>query len=91
MVVQMSTSPLRFRFEFFSVIECMTKDGRDVQEKERKHTTDREIADTNKDLLEKRLLRKKWTVTSGDRYQYCLLYTSPSPRDRTRSRMPSSA
>ena len=24
-------------------------------------------------------------------YQYCLLYTSPSPRDRTRSRMPSSA
>ena len=26
----------------------------------------------------------------GRRY-YCLLYTSPSPRDRTRSRMPSSA
>ena len=24
-------------------------------------------------------------------YQVCLLYTSPSPRDRTRSRMPSSA
>ena len=24
-------------------------------------------------------------------YQNCLLYTSPSPRDRTRSRMPSSA
>ena len=24
-------------------------------------------------------------------YPYCLLYTSPSPRDRTRSRMPSSA
>ena len=24
-------------------------------------------------------------------YQPCLLYTSPSPRDRTRSRMPSSA
>ena len=28
--------------------------------------------------------RTKWTDT-------CLLYTSPSPRDRTRSRMPSSA
>ena len=28
----------------------------------------------------------------GDSYTYtCLLYTSPSPRDRTRSRMPSSA
>ena len=25
------------------------------------------------------------------RYVFCLLYTSPSPRDRTRSRMPSSA
>ena len=24
-------------------------------------------------------------------FRYCLLYTSPSPRDRTRSRMPSSA
>jgi len=30
---------------------------------------------------------------SGDveRYKTCLLYTSPSPRDRTRSRLPSSA
>ena len=27
--------------------------------------------------------------SNGD--TYCLLYTSPSPRDRTRSRMPSSA
>ena len=26
-----------------------------------------------------------------DEYMDCLLYTSPSPRDRTRSRMPSSA
>ena len=26
-----------------------------------------------------------------DEYGDCLLYTSPSPRDRTRSRMPSSA
>jgi len=26
-----------------------------------------------------------------DQYDPCLLYTSPSPRDRTRSRMPSSA
>ena len=28
---------------------------------------------------------------SEDRFKNCLLYTSPSPRDRTRSRMPSSA
>ena len=29
--------------------------------------------------------------TSGIRGEACLFYTSPSPRDRTRSRMPSSA
>ena len=32
------------------------------------------------------------TETVNDiKFNYCLLYTSPSPRDRTRSRMPSSA
>ena len=30
-------------------------------------------------------------VDENDNYEGCLLYTSPSPRDRTRSRMPSSA
>ena len=33
-------------------------------------------------------------ISSGDQLiimEFCLLYTSPSPRDRTRSRMPSSA
>ena len=30
-------------------------------------------------------------VKEGKRRTVCLLYTSPSPRDRTRSRMPSSA
>ena len=30
-------------------------------------------------------------IDSIREYQTCLLYTSPSPRDRTRSRMPSSA
>ena len=28
---------------------------------------------------------------ASDKIDYCLLYTSPSPRDRTRYRMPSSA
>ena len=32
-----------------------------------------------------------YAVRDGFRYDPCLLYTSPSPRDRTRSRMPSSA
>ena len=30
-------------------------------------------------------------ATQNHDYVICLLYTSPSPRDRTRSRMPSSA
>ena len=30
-------------------------------------------------------------LNAGDDHATCLLYTSPSPRDRTRSRMPSSA
>ena len=37
----------------------------------------------------------KITLNRPDKYhafvRVCLLYTSPSPRDRTRSRMPSSA
>ena len=36
--------------------------------------------------------RIMYTSTSlSERIYFCLLYTSPSPRDRTRSRMPSSA
>ena len=30
-------------------------------------------------------------VEADEEHEACLLYTSPSPRDRTRSRMPSSA
>ena len=40
-------------------------------------------------------LRRRWTrsgtAPAPARFIPCLLYTSPSPRDRTRSRMPSSA
>ena len=38
----------------------------------------------NKHLLYDRYIQTKQVIN-------CLLYTSPSPRDRTRSRMPSSA
>ena len=51
---------------------------------------------------DKNIIPKNLKITNASRYscdnteiieQYmtCLLYTSPSPRDRTRSRMPSSA
>ena len=33
----------------------------------------------------------EWVRSSAGLFDVCLLYTSPSPRDRTRSRMPSSA
>ena len=33
----------------------------------------------------------QWVVTDAAGYIFCLLYTSPSPRDATLSRMPSSA
>ena len=54
--------------------------------------------DSGKDLevfLALRDLKDKYPLKSvsmvyGD-YDICLLYTSPSPRDRQRSRMPSSA
>ena len=38
-----------------------------------------------------RILAEYEDFTSFSRLHTCLLYTSPSPRDRTRSRMPSSA
>ena len=40
--------------------------------------------------VEKANIDRSGAVAQG-LYAICLLYTSPSPRDRTRSRMPSSA
>ena len=34
---------------------------------------------------------RSFALQQGKNWYLCLLYTSPSPRDRTRSRMPSSA
>ena len=43
-------------------------------------------AQTGENLLEKINWKKYWMLPNT-----CLLYTSPSPRDREKSRMPSSA
>ena len=43
----------------------------------------------NQNLDDDRLVA--FTERFGPLFVHCLLYTSPSPRDRTRSRMPSSA
>ena len=49
-------------------------------------TADRDTAQHCSDYIGHREVRMM-----DEAYSYCLLYTSPSPRDRTRSRMPSSA
>ena len=41
--------------------------------------------------LSRVLLKQTASARAINEYTACLLYTSPSPRDRTRSRMPSSA
>ena len=43
-----------------------------------------------KEQKRKEQIQKLTDDVSKD-YDYCLLYTSPSPRDRQKSRMPSSA
>ena len=45
----------------------------------------------NQDENKKIMRRKSLTKKKAEEIITCLLYTSPSPRDRTRSRMPSSA
>ena len=51
----------------------------------------REVISRSPSELKTALDKHPFTV-SEPKYSYiCLLYTSPSPRDRTRSRMPSSA
>ena len=47
--------------------------------------------ETHGDVFETKLLAQRMVFIRGERAIGCLLYTSPSPRDRTRSRMPSSA
>ena len=45
----------------------------------------------NSTVVEEGIYEGKVEVKSMLQYCYCLLYTSPSPRDRQKSRMPSSA
>ena len=53
------------------------------------HDEDAAVADLEGCL--QRLQRARQAKTTLAHLPACLLYTSPSPRDRTRSRMPSSA
>ena len=68
----------------------------------KKFNKDKRPKRNTQSLLFKRKRFCRFTVTGVEEIDYkdvdtlrdfiaCLLYTSPSPRDRTRSRMPSSA
>ena len=53
---------------------------------------EKKVVDSIKDVLAKNKLESHMEKILVPTHQVtCLLYTSPSPRDRTRSRMPSSA
>ena len=53
--------------------------------------TQDQICDLLENLQQIEKLKNKDIRILLDKIVSCLLYTSPSPRDRTRSRMPSSA
>ena len=53
-----------------------------------KGNADALLIETSQDILEVKLAVEASHIAME---KTCLLYTSPSPRDRTRSRMPSSA
>ena len=73
----------------------------EIQENVRGHDTfiiQPTCSPTNKNVMEVMLVADALKRSSASRitavvpyYGYCLLYTSPSPRDRSLSRMPSSA
>ena len=53
-------------------------------------TDEEEVYDNAVDWIKERIANDQ-RRGSGWRFKSCLLYTSPSPRDRQKSRMPSSA
>ena len=58
------------------------------------HTGDTQIfgKKVTSDNIRRLITRRNWTQgTRYEMYRHCLLYTSPSPRDLSTSRMPSSA
>ena len=51
----------------------------------------KEVDFTRCEPVDKSFVSDEYRQRESDLIYRCLLYTSPSPRDRTRSRMPSSA
>ena len=62
-----------------------------VQASELQYALQKSLAEAAGLRREEAQLRQELGISATDLREGCLLYTSPSPRDRTRSRMPSSA
>ena len=76
---QLKKKPKKPNFSYSDIAKHAAKKAQRLQAKQQQQDTD-EIYRVAK------LFKSK-----QNSYRICLLYTSPSPRDRTRSRMPSSA
>ena len=81
------TTPTRFNpMKIASSIERAFRRARKIQEQ-----SSEEVISAVNSITKKIVEHMADKATKGDLLYICLLYTSPSPRDRTRSRMPSSA
>ena len=67
-----------------SLIPVQTQRVRDLKKQEKR------LIKVEKNAYRPLVIDQQYYIIDGH-HRYCLLYTSPSPRDRTRSRMPSSA
>ena len=66
-------------------------DDREVLQDAGKITAEIAKAKAETEFEKYRVIQDRLFVSDFDKYMFCLLYTSPSPRDTERSRMPSSA
>ena len=62
-----------------------------MAKKKNKKKVSKSVAVKDQQLGKKKETAREKMIGQSIGYRYCLLYTSPSPRDATLSRMPSSA
>ena len=86
-LVKVGANVPTFVLEYLIANSCSTDDDEQIRkgmENVKKVLSEHYVNPEESSLIHSQIREK-------GRYKICLLYTSPSPRDRTRSRMPSSA
>ena len=78
-------------FENSWISSCESNAVAEIRWEESAMTTEKEKTDWKRRKFNAGSFKRIHDVLTANGYKSCLLYTSPSPRDRTRSRMPSSA